>query len=61
MMAKHYQYVLIGSGVAAVTLAKQLLENDRATSILMLEAGPEGRARRPAELVGLRPDRPQAL
>jgi choline dehydrogenase-like flavoprotein len=41
MMAKHYQYVLIGSGVAAVTLAKQLLEKDRATSILMLEAGPK--------------------
>jgi choline dehydrogenase-like flavoprotein len=40
MMSKHYQYVLIGSGVAAVTLAKQLLANDRATSILILEAGP---------------------
>ncbi|HEY0312910.1 MAG TPA: GMC family oxidoreductase [Allosphingosinicella sp.] len=39
-MPKHYRYVLIGSGVAAVTLAKQLLQEDRATSILMLEAGP---------------------
>lgn len=39
-MTEHFQYVLIGSGVAAVTLAKRLLEADRATSILMLEAGP---------------------
>lgn len=39
-MSRHYQYVLIGSGVAAVTLARQLLQHDRGTSILMLEAGP---------------------
>lgn len=40
MMSSHYKYVLIGSGVAAVTLARQLLAEDRSTSILMLEAGP---------------------
>ena len=40
-MTKHYQIVLIGSGVAATTLAKRLLENDPRTSILMLEAGPK--------------------
>lgn len=40
-MAKHYQYVFIGSGVAGVTVAKRLLENDPATSILMLDAGPK--------------------
>jgi len=39
-MSRHYSYVLIGSGVAAVTLARQLLQQDRSTSILMLEAGP---------------------
>lgn len=40
-MKKDYQYVLIGSGVAATTLAKRLLEKDPRTSILMLEAGPK--------------------
>jgi choline dehydrogenase-like flavoprotein len=40
-VTKHYQFVLIGSGVAATTLAKRLLEKDPGTSILMLEAGPE--------------------
>lgn len=40
-MAKHYQFVLIGSGVAATTLAKRLLENDSRASILMVEAGPK--------------------
>jgi len=39
-MSRHYGYVLIGSGVAAVTLARQLLGQDRSTSILILEAGP---------------------
>lgn len=40
-MKKGYQYVLIGSGVAATTLAKRLLEKNPRTSILMLEAGPK--------------------
>jgi len=44
-MAKDYQYVFIGSGVAGVTVAKSLLEHDPGTSILMLEAGPEVKAR----------------
>lgn len=39
-MPKHYRYVLIGSGVAAVTLAKQLLHEDPSMPILILEAGP---------------------
>jgi choline dehydrogenase-like flavoprotein len=39
-MAKHFQYILIGSGVAATTVAMRLLEADRSTSILILEAGP---------------------
>ena len=43
-MTQHYQYVFIGSGVAGVTAAKRLLENDRNTSILMLDAGPEVKA-----------------
>lgn len=38
---KHYQYVIVGSGVAGSTVAKCLLEADRETSILILEAGPE--------------------
>ena len=38
-MKKQYQYVIVGSGVAGSTLAMRLLENDRAASILMLEAG----------------------
>lgn len=40
-MSEHFQYVFIGSGVAGATVAKQLLEHDRSTSILMLDAGPE--------------------
>lgn len=35
-----YQYVIVGSGVAGVTLAMLLLRHDPATSILILEAGP---------------------
>jgi choline dehydrogenase-like flavoprotein len=35
-----YEYILIGSGVAATTLAKELLERNATTAILMLEAGP---------------------
>lgn len=40
-----YEFVIVGSGVAGSTLAKTLLEHDRTTSILMLEAGPEVAAR----------------
>ena len=34
-----FEYVIIGSGVAAVTLAKQLLASSPSTSIAMIEAG----------------------
>lgn len=44
-MPQHHQYVLIGSGVAGITVAKRLLENDPGTSILMLDAGPEVKAK----------------
>jgi choline dehydrogenase-like flavoprotein len=37
---KKYDYIIVGSGVAGITIAKKLLENDAKTSILMLEAGP---------------------
>jgi len=37
---KKYDYIIVGSGVAGITLAKKLLENDSKTTILMLEAGP---------------------
>ncbi|MEN7344006.1 MAG: GMC family oxidoreductase [Pseudomonadota bacterium] len=40
MSINAYDYVIIGSGVAGSTLAKELLEADNKTSILMLEAGP---------------------
>ena len=36
-MTEHHQYVFIGSGVAGITVAKRLLENDPGTSILMLD------------------------
>ena len=35
-----YEYIIIGSGVAGTTVAKQLLNNNNKTSILMIEAGP---------------------
>lgn len=38
-MSEH-DYILVGAGVAAATVARKLLEADRATSILILEAGP---------------------
>ena len=44
-MATHYQYAFIGSGVAGATVAKRLLEHDANTSILMLDAGPEVKAK----------------
>ena len=44
-MATHYQYVFIGSGVAGATVAKRLLEHNANTSILMLDAGPEVKAK----------------
>ncbi len=44
-MTREYEYVLVGSGVAASTIAKRLLENDHSTSILVLEAGPEVEAK----------------
>lgn len=42
---KEYEYVFVGAGVAAATLAKRLLEKNRSTSILILEAGPEVKAK----------------
>lgn len=39
-MTEHFQYVMVGSGVAAVTVARSLLAKDPNTSILLLEAGP---------------------
>lgn len=44
-MHKEYEYVIVGSGVAGSTVAKRLLENNRAASILILEAGPEVKAK----------------
>lgn len=39
-MGDAYRYIIIGSGVAGVTIAKLLLEKDALSSILILEAGP---------------------
>ncbi len=44
-MAREYEYVIVGSGVAGATVAKRILENDRSASILILEAGPEVEAK----------------
>ncbi len=44
-MKQEYEYIIIGSGVAGSTVARRLLERNRDTSILMLEAGPEVEAR----------------
>ena len=40
-MSADYEYVLIGSGVAATVLAQSLLDANPKTSILILEAGPK--------------------
>ncbi|CAL2093041.1 Glucose-methanol-choline (GMC) oxidoreductase:NAD binding site [Tenacibaculum sp. 190524A02b] len=40
-MKEQFDYVIVGGGVAAATVAKGLLENKHDTSILILEAGPE--------------------
>jgi len=47
-MKPKYDYIIVGSGVAGTTISKGLLEKDRNTSILMLEAGPvvEAKSRR---------------
>lgn len=40
MSTNSYDYIIIGSGVAGSTVARELLHADSQTSILMLEAGP---------------------
>ena len=45
VMTQEFEYVIVGSGVAGSTVAKGLLEHNRATSILILEAGPEVEAK----------------
>lgn len=40
-MNNKFDYVFVGAGVAAATVAKALLEHKNDTSILILEAGPE--------------------
>lgn len=45
MSQKEYEYVIIGSGVAASTVSMRILEHNRAASILILEAGPKVEAK----------------
>ena len=45
MAKKDYEYIIAGSGVAGITVAKNILESDPSASILMLEAGPEIKAK----------------
>jgi len=44
-MVERFKYVMIGSGVAGATVARRLLAEDRGASILMLDAGPEVKAK----------------
>ncbi len=44
-MIKEYEYIFVGSGVAGSTAAKRILHYNHNTSILMLEAGPEVKAK----------------
>jgi hypothetical protein len=41
MKRRDFEYVFIGSGVAASRVAKTVLENNRLASILILDAGPK--------------------
>ena len=41
MKKREFEYVFVGSGVAASTVAKTILENNRLASILILDAGPK--------------------
>lgn len=45
-MTEHFQFVFVGSGVAATTVSKRLLEKNSQTSILMLDAGPKVEAKK---------------
>ncbi len=45
MRKREFEYVIVGSGVAGASVATRLLEANRSTSILMLEAGPEVEAK----------------
>lgn len=45
MKRREFEVVFIGSGVAASTVAKTILENNRLASILILDAGPKVAAR----------------
>ena len=40
-MTEHFEYVFVGSGIAAITTARRILEAQPGASILMLDAGPE--------------------
>ena len=44
-MTESVQYLFVGSGVAGATVSKRLLESDPNASILILEAGPEVKAK----------------
>jgi choline dehydrogenase-like flavoprotein len=41
MKKREFEYVFVGSGVAASTVAKTILESNRLASILILDAGPK--------------------
>ena len=44
-MKDQFDYVIVGAGIAAATVAKGLLNHNHDTSILILEAGPEIKAK----------------